>query len=260
MAVRAQAAPRQRDDRPLMPVRVEAQDDVDRGQPGADDEDRCVLCQPLLERRRPGIADIAVRRQMRARHRGRIVRRQIADRQHRAVGLDQPAVDEAQRHLPAALGDIEHLVVDQLQPPAMLFHRRRQRLAQIAAIGRARHERRVAAEPTRRQPVAEMVGPVGKGAHIARAHIEQVRTFAAAVRDPRTHAAPVALDQQHLDIGLFEQVEREHRPRKARADDRDTGRGAKARARRMELGSDQVHRVTTSPDTVTRSSRRYSGQ
>src|SRR3546814_8468673 len=55
---------------------------------------------------------------------------------------------------------------------------------------------------------------------------------------------PVALDQQHFDMRLFEQVEREHGARKARADDRDARRGAEARAGRMKLRVDYHRRLT----------------
>lgn len=258
MTVRAQAASRQRGDRPGKTARREPQNDVDRGQPGADDQHRRVFRQPFGKIVRPRIGDIAVRGQMRPGDRGRIMRWQIADRQHRAIGLDQPAVDQAERDLTVFFFDIEHFVVDQLQPPPVTLHRHAQRLAQIAAIGRAGDERRLAAQPVRRQPVAKMIGPIGKGAHIARTHVEQMRGFGAAIRHPGAHTVPVAFDQQHLDIGLFEQVDREQSSRKAGPDDRDAHRGAKPRARRMELRLDQ--RVTTSPDTVTRSSTRCAGQ
>lgn len=87
-----------------------------------------------------------------------------------------------------------------------------------------------------------------------------MRLVEAAVGDPGADAPPVALDQQDLDILLFEQVDREQGARKAGADDGDARGGAKARARTLQHGAVELHRVTTSPATVTRSSRRYSGQ
>jgi len=55
-----------------------------------------------------------------------------------------------------------------------------------------------------------MIGAIGKSAHISGADIQEVRAFQAAVSDTRPHTMSVALDQEHLDMRLLEEIEREH--------------------------------------------------
>ena len=144
----------------------------------------------------PGVLDIGGRGahgRVHARRRGRL---QIAQRQHHLVhddlavrGSDAPAVVPAIQR--AGLG------ADQGQALGRVLQRRVQQGLQIVAIDAAGDEA-VLGAPRRlfRQPVGQMPRPVGKGAHIVQAHVQQMLGVAGVIgRAGPEHAAP--LDQRH---------------------------------------------------------------
>ena len=235
MAMRQQPTPRQRDDAPGEPARVEHQHHIHHRQPGTHHQHDVVRAQPVRDVLRPGIALVPIRRQRVGIEPRRGVRRQVPDRQHRRTRVDRRAIRQRQPRASTVVPAIDHVTLHQPQPVPRGCARLGQQIGQVRPVRQPRHERRGRIDDAAtRKPAAEMVGIVGKRAHPRGADVQQMVGMRRAIRQPfPRRIAP--FDQRGARAIVAQQVDRVERARKACADDRDVidhGEDLTARARR----------------------------
>ena len=218
-------------------------DGVDRGQAGADQQDRIVRTQARQGVGRPGVgAVVAAVVEGRGFDRRRLGR-EVAEGQDREVGGEGAVAVEDQAHRTLVAVDVEHLAADQVETVAEAGTAELL-VEQVADIGAelAAGDEGVGfwtpgvAVVAFAQPRDEMVGAVVERAHPAGGDVEQMAGVGGAVGLAAAEAA-VAFDERDAGPGRggAQEVQGDEGAAEAGADDRDGGWGQGQRLRRQTL-------------------------
>ena len=220
------------DDAAGEPFAAQGRHRIHHGQAGADHQDVARRIEGAERFRTPRIEPVPARHDRRTR---KVAHRQDQAR-HRPGRNAHPVQDEALRH---------RLHVDDRrrkrdQPVAGARRHAGPALRQVAAVEPARREGAglgladppplLCAEGRARQPIREVLGPLGIGAHLARPEIQQMLRVGGGVGEPEAEGA-AALAEQHRTIRRqgAQQLLRRHQAAETAADDRDgtwpVGRG-----------------------------------
>jgi hypothetical protein len=246
MAPRQEAAPRDGMDRPAMALVEQRDGRVDHGEAGADEQHRRIRIEIRQSTRTPGITVVAC---------GHIVVREVADRQHRRLDIIAAAAAHLHHEPAGARLDGDGLVrhQEQVLAPAALPDFVAEKLLDVGAVEPPRNEGirpdRCAAGARARfrglaEPVDEVVGIVGKGAHAPGPDVQQVVGIARGISET-TAELRALLDEIDARIGqeALQQLHGEERAAEAGADDRNPSLDSRCH-RLLLLAVDQVRKAS----------------